>query len=113
MAADRTWLSGRMGMLIMRLLSEKDMYGYEMIDTLRKRSQNVFELKAGTLNPLLHGLEEKHYLTSYEQEALGKVRKYYRITDAGRKHLEQFISEQDQLLQVIAFISGKDVEKHE
>ena len=58
MAADRTWLSGSMGMLILRLLSEKDMYGYEMIDTLRKRSQNVFELKAGTLYPLLHGLEE-------------------------------------------------------
>ena len=56
MAADRTWLSGSMGMLILRLLSEKDMYGYEMIDTLRKRSQNVFELKAGTLYPLLHGL---------------------------------------------------------
>ena len=37
MAADRTWLSGSMGMLILRLLSEKDMYGYEMIDTLRKR----------------------------------------------------------------------------
>ena len=74
MAADRTWLSGSMGMLILRLLSEKDMYGYEMIDTLRKRSQNVFELKAGTLYPLLHGLEEKHYLTSYEQEVPGKVR---------------------------------------
>ena len=74
MAADRTWLSGSMGMLILRLLSEKDMYGYEMIDTLRKRSQNVFELKAGTLYPLLHGLEGKHYLTAYEQEVLGKVR---------------------------------------
>ena len=49
MAADRTWLSGSMGMLILRLLSEKDMYGYEMIDTLRKRSQNVFELQAGTM----------------------------------------------------------------
>ena len=86
MAADRTWLSGSMGMLILRLLSEKDMYGYEMIDTLRKRStlDRVFELKAGTLYPLLHGLEEKHYLTSYEQEVLGKVRKYYRITREGK-----------------------------
>ncbi len=89
MAADRTWLSGSMGMLILRLLSEKDMYGYEMIDTLRKRSQNVFELKAGTLYPLLHGLEGKHYLTAYEQEVLGKVRKYYRITREGKDYLEK------------------------
>ena len=58
MAIDRSLVSGSMGMLILRLLSEKDMYGYEMIDTLKKRSENVFELKAGTLYPLLHGLEE-------------------------------------------------------
>ena len=63
-------------MMILRLLAEKDMYGSEMIDTLKKRSENVFELKAGTLYPLLHGLEEKQFVTSYEQEVLGKVGKY-------------------------------------
>ncbi len=84
---DRTLVSGSMGMMILRLLEEKDMYGYEMIDSLRRRSENVFELKAGTLYPLLHSLEEKKYLTSYEEEALGKVRKYYRITKEGRRHL--------------------------
>ena len=89
MAIDRSLVSGSMGMLILRLLSEKDMYGYEMIDTLKKRSENVFELKAGTLYPLLHGLEEKQFLNSYEQEVLGKVRKYYQITPEGRQHLEQ------------------------
>ena len=41
-------------LLILRLLEEKDMYGYEMIEALREKSQNVFELKAGTLYPLLH-----------------------------------------------------------
>ena len=89
MAIDRSLVSGSMGMLILRLLSEKDMYGYEMIDTLKKRSENVFELRAGTLYPLLHGLEEKQFLNSHEQEVLGKVRKYYQITPEGRKHLEQ------------------------
>lgn len=89
MAIDRTLVSGSMAMMILRLLSEKDMYGYEMIDTLRQRSQNVFELKAGTLYPLLHNLEDKHFLVSYEQEVLGKVRKYYRITKEGVKHLEE------------------------
>ena len=89
MAVDKTLVSGSMAMLILRLLSEKDMYGYEMIDTLRKRSQNVFELKAGTLYPLLHGLEDKQFLVSYEKEVLGKVRKYYQITKGGRKYLEE------------------------
>ena len=87
MAVDKTLVSGSMAMLLLKLLSEKDMYGYEMIDTLRKRSQNVFELKAGSMYPLLHGLEEKNLLTSYEEEVLGKVRKYYSITREGRKVL--------------------------
>ena len=79
MAANKAWISGSVKMLLLKLLSEKDMYGYEMITTLRKRSQNVFELKAGTLYPLLHTMEEEELLTSYEEEVLGKTRKYYRI----------------------------------
>jgi DNA-binding PadR family transcriptional regulator len=90
---DKTLLSGSMGTMLLKLLSEKDMYGYEMIDTLRSRSQNVFELKAGTLYPLLHSFEEKNYLTSYEHEVAGKVRKYYSITDHGRKYLKSKLDE--------------------
>ena len=89
MAIDRSLVSGSMAMMILKLLSEKDMYGYEMIDTLRQRSENLFELKAGTLYPLLHSLQDKQYLISYEQEAVGKVRKYYQITKGGRKYDEE------------------------
>lgn len=89
MAIEKSLISGSMSMLILKLLSEKDMYGYEMIDTLRQKSQNVFELKAGTLYPLLHGLEEKGMLKVYEQEAGGKIRKYYSLTKQGRGLLEK------------------------
>ena len=89
MKIDKSLISGSMTMLILRLLDEKDMYGYEMIEALRAKSQNVFELKAGTLYPLLHMLEEKQFVTSYEQEVLGKVRKYYSLTRDGRAHLEE------------------------
>ena len=71
-------------MLILKLLSEKDMYGYEMIDTLRQKSQNVFELKAGTLYPLLHSLEDKGFLTVYEQEAAGKDQKVLQPDQTGK-----------------------------
>ena len=87
MSVDKTLLSGSTTMLLLKLLSEKDMYGYEMIETLRQRSENVFELKAGTLYPLLHQMEEKSLLTSYEDDASGKVRKYYRVTREGKKQL--------------------------
>lgn len=109
MAIDRTLVSGSMAMLILRLLSEKDMYGYEMIDTLRRRSQNVFELKAGTLYPLLHNLEEKYYLTSYEKEVLGKVRKYYSITREGKKYLEQKQEEWKEYSQAVSNVLALEV----
>ena len=54
MKIEKSLVSGSMMLLILRLLEEKDMYGYEMIEALREKSQNVFELKAGTLYPLLH-----------------------------------------------------------
>lgn len=87
MAVEKSLISGSTGMLLLKLLSEKDMYGYEMIDTLKQRSNHIFELKAGTLYPLLHALEEQNYLKSYEKEVQGKVRKYYQITKNGRKFL--------------------------
>jgi len=92
---DKTLLSGSMGTMLLKLLSEKDMYGYEMIETLSKRSQNVFELKVGTLYPLLHSLESKKYLVSYEKVESGKMRKYYSITGEGKKFLKSKLEEWD------------------
>ena len=89
MAVDKSLVSGSTAMLLLKLLSEKDMYGYEMIETLRERTQNVFELKAGTLYPLLHSMEAKALLSVYEKEVGGKVRKYYSITKQGRKLLAE------------------------
>lgn len=87
MAVDKSLLSGSTSMLILRLLEGGDMYGYEMIENLREKSQDVFQLKAGTLYPLLHSMENKGYVKSYEKEANGKVRKYYSLTKEGKKYL--------------------------
>ena len=90
MANDKSLLTGSTTMLILKLLDETNMYGYQMIEELRKKSNNAFELKAGTLYPLLHTLEQKDMLTSYEETADNvRVRKYYSITKNGRKHLKE------------------------
>ena len=87
MTEGKTVSSGNISMLLLQLLSEKDMYGYEMIEELEKRSEYVFSLKAGTMYPLLHGMESKKHLVSYEKEAQGKMRRYYTITKQGRAEL--------------------------
>ena len=90
MAIDKSLLTGSTTMLILKLLEEADMYGYQMIAELNKKSKNVFELKAGTLYPLLHTLEQKELVTSYEETAdNARVRKYYSITKKGRNYLHE------------------------
>lgn len=106
MVVSKNLVSGSMTMLLLKLLSEQDMYGYEMISVLRERSENVFELKAGTLYPLLHSLEEKNLLEAYEQEALGKVRKYYSITKEGRKLLQEKETEWKEYSQAVTGVLG-------
>lgn len=107
MAIDKALISGSTSMLILRLLEEKDMYGYEMIETLQKKSENVFVLKAGTLYPLLHSLEGKSYLTSYEAEVNGKQRKYYGITRAGRKYLRSRVEEWKEYQTAVVHVLGE------
>lgn len=90
MTIDKGLLNGSTTTLILKLLEEKDMYGYEMIETLSKKSDNTFDLKAGTLYPILHNLENKEVLESYEEKADNeRVRKYYHLTSKGKKMLQE------------------------
>ena len=75
---------------LLKLLEDGDLYGYQMIAELRRRSDDTFRLKAGTLYPLLHSLEEKGFVTAYEQTAeSGKTRRYYHLTKQGRSALQE------------------------
>ena len=90
MELDKSLISGSIPLLVLKLLETGDLYGYEMIEALRRRSDDTFHLKAGTLYPLLHGLEEKGYVTAYEGEAAaGKPRRYYHLTEQGREALRE------------------------
>lgn len=94
MAIDKALLSGSTTMLILKLLEEKDMYGYQMIDALSKKSDDTFNLKAGTLYPILHGLENAGIVSSYDDNADSeRVRKYYHLSNQGKKLLMEKQSE--------------------
>ena len=89
MELDKSLVSGSMAMLVLKLLEDGDKYGYQMIEELSRRSSDLFQMKEGTLYPILHGLEKDKYLSSYQQEApTGRMRKYYRLTRKGKKLLD-------------------------
>lgn len=87
MAVDKGYMSGSSRLLVLKLLNEKSCYGYELIKTLKERSNDVFDMKEGTLYPILHKLENDEFITSSNQEVSGRVRKVYTITEKGIKIL--------------------------
>jgi PadR family transcriptional regulator PadR len=94
MAINKALLSGSTTMLILKLLEDKDMYGYQMIEELRRKSDSTFDLKAGTLYPLLHGLEKDGIVSAYEDSADSeRVRKYYHLSKKGKRLLTDKQSE--------------------
>lgn len=89
MKISKELLIGSTSMLVLSLLEQKVMYGYEIIKEMDKKSNGIFEFKEGTLYPLLHGLESDGYLQSYWDKGEGnRRRKYYTITPKGKKHIK-------------------------
>lgn len=72
MKVSKELLKGSTTMLILEMLKDENMYGYQMIKRLSEKSENIFELKEGTLYPILHGLEENDLITSYWDETFAK-----------------------------------------
>ena len=96
MKFDKGYMAGGSALLVLSLLEGGDMYGYQMIEELSRRSNDVFQMKEGTLYPILHSLEKGKYLASYQQEApTGRQRKYYRLTRRGRQLLDEKKKEWD------------------
>lgn len=88
MAGEKGLLGGSIQFMLLSLLADKDYYGYQIIKELERRSEEVFVLKEGTLYPVLHRMQNQELICAYEQEAEnGKKRKYYRITDKGKRQL--------------------------
>ena len=77
-------------LVVLHLLSVADMYDYEMIAALEKKCDSTFTMKEGTLYPILRGLENSGAVTAYRQVSpAGRERKYYHLTERGRKQLAE------------------------
>ena len=90
MKIDKSLLSGSTSLLVLSLLRSGDKYGYEMIALLEATSNEVFQMKEGTLYPILHNLEKKGFVRAYSKESPGgRTRRYYQLTDKGARQLAE------------------------
>jgi PadR family transcriptional regulator PadR len=91
---DKEIMKGSIDILLLSLVNTRDMYGYEMVKTLKEHSNELYSMSEGTLYPALKRLENKQWIASYwEQSEAGARRKYYRITKEGREELQRKLQE--------------------
>jgi PadR family transcriptional regulator PadR len=77
-------LKGHLDLLLLAVLADGAKHGYAIIDELRERSDEAFDLPEGTVYPALHRLDSAGYLSSEWTEVQGRRRRTYRLTDRGR-----------------------------
>ena len=96
MAITRTsnpnFMNGVPELLILRLLSKQEMYGYELVQAISDYTRQTISLGEGVVYPVLHGLEAGGYLKARRKAVGGRTRVYYAITAAGQRRLKEMAS---------------------
>ncbi|MDC3424503.1 PadR family transcriptional regulator [Aquibacillus sp. 3ASR75-11] len=109
MEINKEVLKGHIDTLILSLLHSRDMYGYELGKFVRKKNDNQFELKEGTLYLSLKRLEKNKWIESYwgDEQGAGGRRKYYKLTSLGEEGFIQKRKEWEFVKNIIdSFLEG-------
>lgn len=93
---------GLLELCVLAVLKTKDSYGYQII----KDINNYIEISESTLYPILKRLQESDCLTTYNKEYNGRLRKYYCITQKGKKRLIDCKEDYEQINRIYKFILG-------
>jgi PadR family transcriptional regulator, regulatory protein PadR len=96
MEFDKESLKGYIDTIILSVLQEGDMYGYEIAKRIKEKSKEGFQIKEATLYVSLKRLEKKEYLRGYwndNEGTGGGRRRYYNITELGRSFFAERVEE--------------------
>jgi PadR family transcriptional regulator PadR len=100
------FLNGVPELLLLQLLSEREMYGYELVKVIQSRSREAFRFGEGCVYPILHYLEQTRLLKSRRREVGGRGRTYYQVTSKGLKRLGELRGEWRQVAAGVASLLG-------
>lgn len=93
---------GLLEFCVLAVLKKSDSYGYQIV----KDISACIEMPESTLYPILKRLEAAAYLETYSVEHESRLRKYYRITDLGKEHMNEFLEDWKQVMSIYEFIKG-------
>jgi PadR family transcriptional regulator PadR len=95
---------GLLDVCVLAAIKNEDSYGYQIIKDMKP----YVELSESTLYTILKRLELAGMLTVWTVEHGGRLRKYYRITDLGRKRIEEFREDWKEMLAIYRFVTKED-----
>ena len=101
-----SFLNGVPEMLILRLLSRREMYGYEIVRTIQSDTNEIFSFGEGCIYPYLHYLEKEKLVSSTRKEVEGRSRNYYLITARGKERLKELAGEWNRVASGISLVMG-------
>lgn len=87
------FMSGVPELLLLRLLAQREMYGYELVKAIRLVTSEAITLGEGVIYPVLHGLERCGALKAKRKAVDGRTRVYYSLTAKGRRRLDRLQGE--------------------
>ena len=103
MRIEREFMRGAGVLAVLKLLEHRDMYGYELAESLASRSEGVLDMGHSTLYPMLYNLEAKGHIEAFWPNTHGgRRRKYYRLTPKGRAWLESHTDQWNQLVEAMS-----------
>ncbi len=97
-------IKGTLKTIVLKMLSDKKMYGYEITQKVKELTLDKIQITEGALYPTLHALESEGLVTT-ETEYIGKrVRKYYSLSPAGTSKTKEKISELSDFMNTMTFL---------
>jgi DNA-binding PadR family transcriptional regulator len=97
-------LKGHLDLLVLAVLADGPLHGYAVIEHLRERSGDAFDLPEGTVYPVLHRLAGAGLLVGDWSETAGRRRRTYRLTDDGRAALVQQRGQWEQFTEAVTAV---------
>jgi len=104
--ASSSFMNGVPELLILRTLSTGEMYGYELVQAIRTRTNQAIKVGEGVVYPALHALETEGMLKSRRKLVNGRTRVYYALTRKGEKHLADLVRHWQHITDAIGFAIG-------
>ena len=99
-------IKGSLPLLILRVLSTGPKHGYRIAEEIKRSSEGVLDVAEGTLYPTLHDLEKRGMIEAFEETVNGRLRRCYRLTEAGQHELAAQAAEWERYAQAVNLVLG-------